>query len=65
MKRITQVGSYFLCKKALKNVKSLNPKKTKTVVCKSEMADFMLLMKLGGKQFITLEIFNLRRFILR
>ena len=43
----------------------LNSEETKKVAFKSQMAGFKLLMKLGGKQFITLEIFNLGRFMLR
>ena len=43
----------------------LSSEETKNVTFKSEMAGFKLLMKLGGKQFITLEIFKLGRFMLR
>lgn len=43
----------------------LNSEEAKNVAFKSEMTGFKLLMKLGGKQFTNLEIFNLGRFMLR
>lgn len=63
------VVPYFLCEKKKKFWKMsrlyLNPEEIKSVVCQSEMAGFKLFTKLRGKPFITLEIFNLGRFMLR
>lgn len=52
-------------KKQSVEVFNLNPEEAKRAACKSGKAGLKLLLKLGGKQFITLEIFNLGRFMSR